>query len=199
MNGSRALSSKFRMWALAGLGLVCAALGNGQPLAIDTAKSAMTVHVYKAGVLSAFGHDHEISAPIANGNVDVKERKVELHVEAGALRVRDPKVSDKDRDEIQTTMLGVDVLDAGSHKEITFRSTSAEAAGGEGAWKVSGNLTLHGQTRPVFMEVRLRDGHYAGTCRFKISDFGIKPVKAAGGTVRVKDEVQIEFDVQLTR
>src|SRR5450631_4315550 len=116
MKENQVVRSVFRMWAFAALGLVCAGMANGQPLAIDSAKSAMTVHVYKAGVLSAFGHDHEVSAPIARGTVDVKERKVELHVEAGALRVRDPKVSDKDRDEIQTTMLGVDVLDAGSHK-----------------------------------------------------------------------------------
>ena len=187
-----------RVWALVALSLTCGVAVNAQPLAIDTAKSVMTVHVYKAGLLSAFGHDHEISAPIARGNVDVQGRKVELHADAGALRVQDPKVSDKDRDDIQTNMLGPDVLDAANHKEIRFQSTSATAAGA-GAWKITGDLTLHGETRPVSMEVRGTDGHYAGTCRFKITDFGIKPVKAAGGAVRVKDEVQIEFDIQLAR
>src|SRR5580704_15581846 len=85
-----------RTWGLAVLGVVCAAPAIGQPRAIDTGRSVMTVHVYKAGLLSAFGHDHDISAPAA-GTVDVAGRSVELHVEAAALRVQDAKVSDKDR------------------------------------------------------------------------------------------------------
>jgi polyisoprenoid-binding protein YceI len=198
MKPSGVLGSDFRIVALAAFSLACAVPGNGQPRAIDTVRSTITVHVYKAGLLSAFGHDHQISAPVARGAVDAEGRKVELHVNAGALRVRDPKVSDKDRDEIQATMLGSDVLDAEKQKEIGFQSTGAESAG-PGSWKVSGNLTLHGQTRPVSMDVHEKDGHYAGTCRFKYGDFGIKPVKAAGGAVRVKDEVEIEFDIQLAR
>jgi hypothetical protein len=66
--------------------------------------------------------------------VDVGGHKVELRTNAGALRVRDAKVSDKDRNEIQTNMIGPDVLDAERYKEIGFRSTGAEAAGA-GAWK----------------------------------------------------------------
>ena len=62
-----------------------------------------------------------------------------------------------------------------------------------------GNLTLHGETQPVTVEVREREGHYLGTSRFKQTEFGIKPFKAAGGTIRVKDEVRIDFDIQLAR
>ena len=186
------------LWEFAVLILACAAPANGEPRAIDAAKSVMTVHVCKAGVLSAFGHDHEIDAPIARGSVDVEGRKVELHVDARALRVRDPKASDKDRREIQANMLGPDVLDAENHREIAFQSTRIEAAG-PGAWKVSGDLTLHGETRPASVEVQERGGRYSGACRFKITDFGIKPVRAAGGAIRVKDEVQMEFDIQLAR
>jgi polyisoprenoid-binding protein YceI len=196
MNQSGSIGSNVRMWGLAVLSLVCVAPANSQSRAIDAGKSVMTVHVYKAGMLSAFGHDHEISAPVAGGTVDAGGRKVELHVDAGALRVQDAKVADKDRSEIQANMLGPDVLDAEHYKQIHFRSTSAEPAGA-GAWKVGGELTLHGETRPISMEVREKDGHYAGTCRFDITNFGIKPVKAAGGAVRVKNEVQIEFDIQL--
>jgi polyisoprenoid-binding protein YceI len=158
----------------------------------------MTVHVYKAGLLSAFGHDHEISAPVAGGTVDVAGRRVELHVDAGALRVQDAKVSDKDRADIQATMLSSAVIDAGQFKEIRFRSTGVQSAGA-GAWKVNGDLTLHGETHPVSMEVHEKDGQYVGTCRFDITSFGIKPVKAAGGAVRVKDAVDVEFDVALAR
>ncbi len=184
--------------ALAWFSLACAMTANGQPRPVDTTKSVMTVHVFKTGILSAFGHDHEVSAPIERGTVDVAGRRVELHADAGALRVLDPGVSEKDREEIQATMLGADVLDARNHKEIAFRSTGAVESGA-GVWKVTGDLTLHGETRPVSANVAEKQGHFTGACRFKITDFGIKPIRVAGGTIRVKDEVQIEFDIQLAR
>ena len=95
-------------------------------------------------------------------------------------------------------MLGPEVLDAERHPEIAFRSTAAEPAGA-GSWKVQGNLTLHGQTRTVVVEVREEGGHYVGTSRFKQTEFGIQPVKVAGGSIRVKDEIRIEFNIQLAR
>jgi polyisoprenoid-binding protein YceI len=166
--------------------------------AIDTGRSVMTVRVYKAGLLSALGHDHEIAAPIAGGSVDATARQVEVHAHVAALQVRDPKISDKDSAEIQSTMLGPEVLDSGRFPEIVFRSTAAAPAG-PGSWRVQGNLTLHGETHLVDVEVRETSGHYVGTARFKQSEFDIKPVKVAGGSIRVKDEVRIEFDIQLAR
>jgi polyisoprenoid-binding protein YceI len=180
------------------LALMACAAACGQSKPVDAAHSTMTVRVFKAGVLSAFGHDHEIAAPLAEGSVDAGARKVELRVDASALRVADPKVSDKDRGEIQSTMLGSEVLDAQTFKEIRFRSTHAEQST-PGAWTVAGDLTLHGQTRPVSVQVREKDGRYSGSCKLNITEFGIKPVKAAGGAVRVKDEVQIDFDIQVAR
>lgn len=176
----------------------CSWAAYAQQHAIDTKKSVVTVRVDKAGLFSAFGHNHEIAAPIARGFVDTAARRVELHIDASSLRVRDPDASEKDRDEIQKTMLGHDVLDTEHYKEIAFQSTSAEQAAA-GSWKVQGNLTLHGQTRPVLVEAKEKDGHYLGSSTFKQTDFGITPVKVAGGTVRVKDEVRIEFDIQLER
>jgi polyisoprenoid-binding protein YceI len=178
--------------------LVWTAAAIAQKRAIDPGKSVMTVRVYKAGVLSALGHNHEIAAPIAGGSVDIAARHVELHSQTRTLEVRDPGVSDKDRAEIQSTMLGPEVLDAERHPEIAFRSTGAEPAGA-GSWKLQGNLTLHGQTRTVAVEVREEGGHYVGTSLFKQTEFGIKPVKVAGGSIRVKDEIRIEFNIQLVR
>src|SRR4051812_45801718 len=96
--------------------LVFNAAGAGQP--VDTKTAVLIVRVYKAGVLSAFGHDHEIRAPIASASVDPEAHRVELRVDAAALRVQDPKASDKDRAEIQKTMLGPEVLDAERYPEI---------------------------------------------------------------------------------
>jgi hypothetical protein len=41
-------------------------------------------------------------------------------------------------------------------------------------------------------------GRYVGRFALKQRDFGITPVSIAGGTVRVKDELKIEFDILAT-
>src|SRR5216684_3755666 len=74
-------------------GLVWISATSGQQRGIDIKKSVMTVRVYKAGVFSALGHNHEISAPITGGAIDTSARQVELQTNAAALQVRDPEVS----------------------------------------------------------------------------------------------------------
>jgi len=164
---------------------------------IETAHSAITVRVFKAGVFSAFSHNHEISAPIADGSVDIKEQRVSLRVDATKLRVMDPGTPASTRAEIQQTMEGPEALDSRRYPEVSFTSTSISAAG-EQRWIVDGNLTLHGETKPVRVDVSFKGGHYRGSATIKQSDFAIKPVSVAGGTVKVKDQVRIEFDVVLS-
>jgi polyisoprenoid-binding protein YceI len=108
--------------------------------------------------------------------------------------VIDKGESEKDRAEVQKTMWGPEVLDSEHHQEIVFKSTAAKPAG-EGRWTLLGNLTLRGQTRPVTVQVTLKDGRYTGETTVKQTDFGIKPPGKAG--IRAKDEVRIEFDVRL--
>ena len=181
---------------LAGSALTVAS-AMAQPHPIDTAHSTVIVRVFKTGLLSAFGHDHQIMAPISAGEVDPSAQKVELHFVAGDLRVDDPGASDSERKVIGQTMLGPDVLDAKRYAEIAFHSTSAAPASVPARWILHGELTLHGQTHPVEVDVREDKGVYQGTAMVKQTSFGIKPVKVAGGTVRVKDDVRIEFRIQL--
>ncbi len=164
------------------------------PIEIDAGQSVMTVHVLKSGMFSAFGHEHEISAPIQQGTLSEKARSVELTVDARKMKVMDKDVSDKDRAEIQETMLGPKVLDTAKFPEIRFRSSSVDE-NGAGRWNVRGDLTLHGQSRPIKLEVQGQDGHYRGRAEFKQTDFGISPVSGGGGTVKVKDELRVEFEI----
>ena len=198
LGGEVSMNPKIISFVVLALGVVC--LGAPETKtgshAIDTRKSVITVRVFKSGVLSALGHDHDIAAPIASGTADTSSRHVELRVNANALRVRDEKASDKDREKIQTTMLGPEVLDVSKHAEIAFKSTAAETAG-PNTWRVRGDLTIHGQTKPVTLNVVEKAGHYTGSTPLKLTDFGIKPVSVAGGTVKIKDEIRIEFDIQL--
>ncbi len=199
--GSRLLSScekpcRRRAVAVLAWGLGWATVASAQPHAIDSQTSVMSVRVFKAGVFSALGHDHEVSAPIAAGSVDTSAHQVELRINTGTMRAHDPEASEKDRAETQKTMLGPEVLDAVHYQEIIFRSNSVQPKSA-GVWTVHGTLALHGETQPVTVDVHEKDGHYVGTSRFNLTDFHIQPVKVAGGTIRIKDEVLIEFDIQL--
>lgn len=189
-------TTRTTMALLTGLGsLICWPVYHAEEHPIDVAQSAMRVHVYKTGFFAAFGHDHEIEAPIAEGKVEnLAYPAVELRVEAGKLRVLDPELSQENRTQVQKTMQGPEVLDSQRFPEILFRSTAVEKKG-DNFWSVRGDLTLHGQTRPVSVDVTLKDGRYQGSTTLRQRDFGITPVSVAGGTVRVKNEVRIEFDI----
>src|ERR1700682_701914 len=105
---------------------------------VDGPHSTMTVHVHKSGFLSAFGHNHEIQAPIQSG--EVKESgnpSVSLRVDARKLQVLDPEASEETRAQIQNTMQGTQVLDVNHFPEIHFQSTSIES-------KVPGHWVVHG-------------------------------------------------------
>lgn len=162
--------------------------------AIDPQTSTLTVRVLKTGFFSAFGHEHEISAPIEKGSFNEENPSVELSVDARKLRVMDKDVSDKDRAEIQKTMLSGEVLDSEKFPEIHFQSSGVDHPANR-EWVVRGNLTLHGQTQPITVKVKKVDGHYRGSAEVKQRDFGITPVSVAGGAVKVKNEVRVEFDI----
>jgi polyisoprenoid-binding protein YceI len=159
----------------------------------------MTVYVYKTGILAGLAHNHEIEAPISWGEVkDSDILSVEMRVDSTKLRVLDPEVSDGTRATIQATMQGAEVLDVNHFPEIHFRSTEVELSGAD-HWVIHGNLDLHGQTHPISFEVVLKDGLYQGTAMLKQTGFGITPVKIAGGTVKVKDEVKVAFSIALVK
>jgi hypothetical protein len=170
-------------------------LGENNNRPIDVNHSTLKVRVFKSGLFSPFAHDHEIEAPISEGVADLSATPgVTLRVDAQKLRVLDPGTSATDRGQIQKTMESPTVLDSERFPQISFRSTSVERLGND-HWKVHGDLALHGQMSPVVVDVALKDAHYLGSAVIKQRDFGITPISLAGGTVKVKDEVRIEFDI----
>ena len=161
---------------------------------IDVHHSKLTVRAFKSGIFSSLAHDHEIDAPLAAGTVDTLAPSVELRFESGALRVLDPDLAANKRADVQRTMLGPKVLDTARYPEIRFRSSSVEKSGAA-QWRVRGTLTLHGQSHPLELTVTRAGRFYRGTATLRQTEFGIKPVRIAGGTVRVKDEVRVEFEI----
>jgi polyisoprenoid-binding protein YceI len=179
--------------------LVGPAFGDPEGRQIDRAHSTITVYVYKTGILSTLAHNHEIVAPIEWGEVKGSENSsVELRVNSSSLRILDTEVSPDTQAKIQATMQGAEVLDVGRFPEIHFQSTGVESSGAD-HWVIQGNLDLHGQTHPISFEVALTNGLYEGTAVLKQSAFGITPVRVAGGTVKVKDEIKVAFSIAILK
>jgi hypothetical protein len=183
--------------ALATIAATAALGAEGRP--IDPDRSTLTVFVYKSGLFSAFADDHIIRAPIASGSIsEDSPRAVEIIVRSASLQVLDPKLAADKRSEVQSRMLGPEVLDTEKYPDITFTSTSIEAAGAD-RWTVTGRLSIHGKTRPATFSVARQDGRYRGTVVVKQRDFEIQPISIAGGAVKVKDELKVEFDIAAPR
>jgi hypothetical protein len=182
-------------WAILAAIFCAPAEVRGERRAIDGRRSAITIRVYKSGLFSIFAHDHTISASIARGEIDDSANpSVEFWVDAGILRVADSDISATDRAEIQGTMEGPQVLEIGRFPQIHFRSTAVQSLGAN-RWSVRGDLDLHGQSHSVTAEVSESSGRYLGAATLSQRQFGITPVRIAGGTVRVKDSVKVEFEV----
>jgi polyisoprenoid-binding protein YceI len=162
---------------------------------IDVRHSKLTVFVYKAGLFSAFADNHVISAPIASGTITTAPSPaIELVVNAAELVPLDPDLDPAKRADVRTRMLGVEVLDTARFPTIQFASTAIEPVGPD-RWNVSGRLTIRGVTQAVTFPVVRSDGRYRGETRLRQTDFGIKPIRIAGGTVSVKDELRVEFEI----
>jgi polyisoprenoid-binding protein YceI len=126
---------------------------------------------------------------------------LQLKVKAASLSLSDKEVSEKDRKEIEGTMRD-QVLEVNRFPEIVFKSTrvtTKKLSEGEYEAKIEGDLELHGVTRheiiPVHLKILENELRAKGECALKQSDYGIKPVSAGGGTVKVKNEVKLSFDV----
>ena len=135
-----------------------------------------------------------------NGN-DAASAQIDATIDASSV---DTRVERRDMH-----LKSPDFLDVAKYPTITFKSTKVEADG-PNKWKVTGDLTLHGVTKPVVLDVEssgapvsMGGKTHAGasaTTKIKRSDFGLTWNKAmeAGG-VMVGDEVAISIDVEAVK
>ena len=185
-----------RNLALAGVLLtMTAALAPAEDLPIDLQRSTITIHVGKAGILSVAGHEHWISAPIASGTLgETPAPHITFAVQSAKMIVKpDPKVDANMRATIQKDMEEM-TLETLKFPEIRFRSTKIDKAA-DGQWKVEGELYLHGVTKAVKLAAKRTGDSYTAHTTLKQTDFGIKPVTVGGGVIKVKDEVEIDFQI----
>ncbi len=197
--GAAALS-----FLLAGAAL---AAGEGpETLAVDPAASHVRVHLGRSGLLKAFGHDHEIDAPVAEGRVDVADAdparsSVRLRFEAGRLAIVPGTEPAKDVPKVEERMRGPEVLDASRHPDIVFASsrvTGKPVEPGHYHLVVNGSLQLKGRSFPVEIPLDVRrtgsEIHAEGVVEWRLRDLGIEP-PSVGGVVNVADRFRITFDL----
>jgi polyisoprenoid-binding protein YceI len=108
-------------------------------------------------------------------------------------------------------VLGADVLDVATYPTIDFASRALTESG-PGSYALAGDLTIHGVTRPVTLDLVLhgviidtwgknRLGLTA-TAEIKRSDFGVLKfghVPLAAGGFMVPDTVRVALDIEATR
>jgi len=172
---------------------------------VNARASRFTVQAFAEGLFSAFGHNPKLNATDFSGEIrfhpdDLRTAALQFKVKADSLQVVD-KISDQDKQEITRMMLD-QVLEATRFPEIAFVSKAVVATRiYEGFYRVTidGQLTLHGVTRDHVIETQLRlleNGLRAeGESRLRQTNHGIKLVSVAAGTLKVKDEVKLSFDI----
>lgn len=164
-------------------------------------QSRLDVLTDRAGLLGGFGHDHRIRARGFSGTIvydpeDLAASSVEITVQARELRVLPIGADRKDAPKVEKAMREK-VLRVDRWPTITFRSRSVAPI--EGGVRVTGDLTMAGQTHPVTVDMKLQAGggrlEATGGFSIKQTDWGIKPYSAALGTIKVADEVA--FDLRI--
>jgi polyisoprenoid-binding protein YceI len=127
--------------------------------------------------------------------------RTEVEIDAASIDTKEPQ-----RD---GHLRSADFLDVEKYPNITFRSTGVETAGDK-RYRVKGDLTIRGVTRPVVLDVeyagRVKDpwgGERVGfTAKTSIDrkDFGLtwNQTLDAGGVV-VGDKVEIDIEIEATK
>jgi polyisoprenoid-binding protein YceI len=174
---------------------------------VDPAASSVRIHVGKSGAFSFAGHHHEVVAPALSGQVtadpaDLTASTVALTFEAAALKVLPEGEPAGDAPKVEEIMRGPKVLDAVRFPAVTFKSQRVSGRdAGSGAYdlELTGEIALHGVTRPLTLPVHVAVSGdtltASGKAVLRHDQFGMEPVSAAGGSVKVKNEIAVEYRI----
>jgi polyisoprenoid-binding protein YceI len=169
--------------------------------AIDPAHTTAGFGVKHLMVSTTRGQFNKVAGTVQIDDADLTRSHIDVTIDAASVDTRDAK-----RDE---HLRSADFFDVAKFPTITFRSTRIEKAEG-GKLLATGNLTIHGVTRPVTLTVEslaqpvkapwgatVRGATASGKLSRK--EFGLVWNKALEtGGVAVGDEVELTIDAELT-
>jgi polyisoprenoid-binding protein YceI len=196
------MTKTLRLLAAAALLAPALALGQTHTWNIDPAHSLASFSVKHLMISTVRGEFGKTTGTVKIDDKDPSKSSVEATVDATTINTR---VEQRDQH-----LKSPDFFDVAKYPSITFKSTKVEKAG-DGKYKVTGDLTMHGVTKPVVLEVtgptpdlkdpwgNIRRG-VSATTTINRKDFGLNWNKAleTGGVV-VGDEVKIEIDAEMMR
>ena len=146
------------------------------------------------------GHDLEIEITRWRGKVDVEPRAVQINADPRSLSVLRgtggaKPLSEKDRADIKANL--EKVLMVQRFPEILFRST--DVSGGDHL-QVAGELAMAGNNRslrfPLEMVSTGSTRRVSGVVAVKQTDWGLKPYSAMLGALKVRDMVEVVFELE---
>ena len=129
------------------------------------------------------------------GGLEHDAPAVRADLDLGSLEVREgtggvKPLTDADRRDIKKTMSVI--LGAAT---ATFASSRVDTSGA-----VEGTATYQGRSQPIRLQVSTPGpGQYRGSAALTQTGFGIKPYTGFFGALKLKDEVRVEFEVDLSR
>jgi polyisoprenoid-binding protein YceI len=182
--------------------LILPSLVSAETWSIDPEHSIVGFKIRHMMVSNVKGTFPALSGMVEIDDKDISKSKVEVSIETASINTHISK-----RDE---HLRSPDFLDVAKYPTMTYVSTKVEKAG-EGKLRVVGNLTLHGVTREVILNVEgptaafkdpwgsLRRGASA-TAKVNRKDFGLNWNTAIeSGGVLVGEEVAIELEVEMIK
>jgi len=171
----------------------------------------------RTGLAAWAGHDltievtrwsARVTVPAEDGG-SITAATVTAEIDLGSLAVREgtggaKPLTDKDRGDIAATAKKI----LGSGNQAVARFTSSRiipsADGAESAWAsgrggtIEGALAFRARSEPVRLQLtNPAPGRYRGTTTIRQSDFDITPYTGFFGALKLRDEVNIEFEVNL--
>ena len=168
---------------------------------IDPAHSNVSFSVRHMMVSNVRGEFTKVSGTVDGDEKTPTQAVINATIDASSINTREAKRDDH--------LKSADFLDVAKYPTVTFKSKRIEPSG-TGQFKVTGDLTLHGVTREVVLDVsdvtppikdpmgKTRAGAHAST-KIDRKDFGINWSKAMdGGGLLVGNDVDISIDVEAT-
>ena len=186
--------------ALSSLGLTPAASAAPEVFQIDKNHSMAGFKVRHL-FTQVTGRFDDLSGTVTWDEAEPTKSSVELTIQAASINT-----SHEGRDE---HLRSADFFDAVKYPTLTFKSTKIEKTDKANMFKVHGDLTMRGVTKPVVIDLEVlgfgdvSGGRVAGfnaTTKINRQDFGITWNKTldAGGTM-LSDEVTIDFPIEAKR
>jgi polyisoprenoid-binding protein YceI len=163
---------------------------------IDPAHSNTQFSVRHLGISNVRGAFTKVSGTVQYDPADPTKTTIDATIDAASV---DTRVEMRDND-----LRGEKFFDAAKYPSLTFKSKKVESAG-SGKLKVTGDLTIHGVTKEVVLDVdgpteAVKDprgnAHMGASASTKINrkDFGVN-----GAAAMVGDDVPITIDLELVR